>query len=82
MFDRASTHGTSPQFSGRPCKSARSQHQTSKPAAVLLALIENNVELAHARSLLATHDDMTKSPRSMQHGTDSTELISTMSAGD
>ena len=36
------------------------QRQPSKAAAVLLALPEEDNELAHARSLLVTHGDMTK----------------------
>jgi len=59
MVDRASMHGTYAYFPG-PCKNARMQRQTSKAAAVLLALLVEDNELAHARSLLAIHDDMTK----------------------
>ncbi len=36
------------------------QRQSSKAAAVLLALLEEDNELAHPRSLLAIHDDTTK----------------------
>ena len=36
------------------------QRQPSKAAAVLLALLEEDNELTHARSRLAIHDDMTK----------------------
>jgi len=59
MVDRASMHGTYAYFPG-PCKNARMQRQTSKAAAVLLALLVEDNELAHARSLLAIHNDMTK----------------------
>lgn len=69
------------QFPLDPCYKAGMQHQSSKAAAALLALILEDNELAHARSLLVIHDDMTKSPCSMQHETDSTELNFTMDAG-